>query len=312
MPLTHVAVDLTGGLGVDSYFFSKLFQTVHYVEPNQALLEIVQHNHHRLGAQNIIHHGRLAEEFISETTGLIDLAYIDPSRRDEQARKVYRLADCTPDITRLQSALFNASNYILLKASPLLDIQQGLREMNHIKKVFVVSVSNECKELLFLGVKDFAGTPLIEAVDLFGNGSVKNSFSFQFTDEQMAAVTYREPDHYLYEPNVAVLKAGAFKYIAEKFGLSKISANTHLYTSSHVVENFPGKVFRIDLLNPDSRQVMRLLPGAQANVISRNYPLTPEAIKKKWKLRDGGSAYFIGFSSFKNKHIALCTMVTNT
>ncbi|MEY4931611.1 MAG: hypothetical protein RI909_2335 [Bacteroidota bacterium] len=307
----RIMVDLTGGFGVDAFFFSNAFDSVHYTEPNTELFEITKHNHHQLGASNITHHCLSAEAFVQQAKVAFDLVYIDPSRRDEHARKVHKLADCTPDITALQSVLLQKSRFILLKASPLLDIQQGLREMQHVKKVFVVSVNNKCKELLFLAEQGFDGEPLIEAIDLFENGGVRSSFLFSLADEKKAEASIGEPDHYLYEPNASVLKSGAFKLIAEKFGLTKLDVNTHLYTSAEIIASFPGKVFRIECLNPDSAQLKTILPDSKVNIVSRNYPLTPDEIKKKLRLRDGGFVYLIGFSSSRKKHLALCSRVTD-
>jgi 16S rRNA G966 N2-methylase RsmD len=307
----HTMVDLTGGLGVDAFFFSSAFEIIHYTEPNAELFEITKHNHLQLGVSNMMHHCLKAEAFIQKTKFAFDLVYIDPSRRDENARKVHKLADCTPDITTLQSELLQKSRFILLKASPLLDIQQGLREMQHVKKVFVVSVNNECKELLFLAEQGFDGEPAIEAVDLFENGCIRTSFSFHFAEEKKAEAIIGEPDYYLYEPNASVLKSGAFKLMAEKFGLNKLDVNTHLYTSSEIISLFPGKVFRIECLNPDTKQLKAWLPDDKVNIVSRNYPLTPDEIKKKLRLRDGGSMYLIGFSSSKKKHLALCSRLTD-
>ena len=306
----RIAVDLTGGFGVDSFFLSTLFDSFHYVEPNAELFEITKHNHQQLGASNIIHHNLLAQKFIEQSDLAFDLVYIDPSRRDERARKVYKLADCFPDITTLQPIIFKKSKYVLIKASPLLDIQQGLRELQHVKNVFVVSVGNECKEVLFLADRGFEGEPIIEAVDLFENGTVRSSFSFLLADEKIAAAVLGGPDNYLYEPNASVLKSGAFKLIAERFGLTKLDVNTHLYTSSVVVPDFPGKIFLIECLHPDAKQLKALLTEGQVNVVVRNYPLTPEEIKKKLRLRDGGQKFLIGFSSSKRKHLALCSRVT--
>jgi len=306
----RTAVDLTGGFGVDAFFLSTLFESIHYAEPNAELFEITKLNHLRLGALNIIHHCLPAEQFIEQTDFEFDLVYVDPSRRDEHSRKVYKLADCLPDITVLRPVLFNKSRFILLKASPLLDIQQGLREMPHVKSVFVVSVSNECKELLFLAEKNYRGDPLIEAVDLSENGDVQSSFSFRFPDERSSSSVLGEPDKYLYEPNASVLKSGAFKLMSEKFGLTKLGVNTHLYTSSSVVPNFPGKVFLIECLNPDAKQLKAFLPDGKVNIVSRNYPLSPEEIKKKLRLRDGGFKYLIGFSSSKKKYLAVCSKIT--
>jgi 16S rRNA G966 N2-methylase RsmD len=308
--IKNVAVDLTGGFGVDTFHLSNLFKSVHYVEPNSELLEITKHNHLQLGTSNINHHCLSAEKFIEETDLEVDVVYIDPSRRDERSRKVYQFADCIPDITSLHNGIFKKSQLMLIKASPLLDIQQGLREIPQVKTVFVVSVGNECKELLFLSVRGYEGEPLIEAVDLFENGNVRHSFSFTFTDERNARITLGEPKAYLFEPNASIMKSGAFKRISEKFGLTKLEVNTHLYTSSFLVSDFPGKTFLIECLDPDVKQLKELLPDGKVNVISRNYPLTPDEIKKKLRLRDGGPKFLIGFSSSKKKHITLCSRIT--
>ncbi len=306
----RVAVDLTGGLGVDTFFLATVFETVHYAEPNAELFEITRHNHHQLGASNITHQCISAEKFIEHCDLEFDLVYLDPSRRDENSRKVYKLAHCFPAITALQPILFNKSLFILLKASPLLDIQQGLREIERVKKVFVVSVGNECKELLFLAERNYAGEPLIEAVDLFENGNVRSSFTFTVPDERKAHAMLGEPDSYLYEPNASILKSGAFKLISEKFALTKLDVNTHLYTSAVVVPNFPGKVFIIECLNPDAKKLKELLPEGKVNVVSRNYPLTPDELKKKLRLRDGGAKFLIGFASSKKKYLAFCSRIT--
>jgi 16S rRNA G966 N2-methylase RsmD len=308
--IKNVAVDLTGGFGVDAFHLSNLFKSVHYVEPNSELLEIAKHNHHQLGTSNINYHCQSAEKFIEQTDLEVALVYIDPSRRDEHSRKVYQLADCTPDITSLHTIIFKKSQSILIKASPLLDIQQGLREIPQVKTVFVVSVGNECKELLFLSERGYEGEPLIEAVDLFENGNVRHSFSFTFADERNARVTVGEPKVYLFEPTASIMKSGAFKRVSEKFGLTKLEVNTHLYTSSFLVPDFPGKTFLIECLDPDVKQLKELLPEGKVNVVSRNYPLTPDEIKKKLRLLDGGPKFLIGFSSSKKKHITLCSRIT--
>lgn len=307
----RMGADITGGFGVDTFFLSTVFDRLHYAEPTAELFEITKHNLGLLGASNITYHCLSAEEFIEQNALAFDLVYIDPSRRDENSRKVYKLADCFPDISALQPALFNKSSFILLKASPLLDIQQGLREIHQVKKVFVISVGNECKELLFLAQRNYEGEPLIEAVDLFENGGVRSSFTFTIPDERNAHAALGEPDSYLYEPNASILKSGAFKSISQRFSLTKLDVNTHLYTSSALVPDFPGKVFRIECLDPSPTQLKELLPAGKANVISRNYPLTPDEIKKKLRLRDGSDMFLIGFSTLKKKHLAICTKVTD-
>lgn len=302
------AVDLTGGLGVDSFFLSKAFNEVHYVEPNDELLKIAEHNHHQLGANNITYQTKTAEAFLETTQLHFSFAFIDPSRRDN-SRKVFKLSDCVPDIVSIQDKLLTISRYLLIKASPLLDIQQALRELNHVKKVFVISVGNECKELLFLSEQGFTEKVELSAVDLNSQGDIKSSFTFFLDDERTIDPPQSEPLKFLYEPNASILKAGAFKLVTKKFAVNKLSANTHLYTSDHLIADFPGKILRIKALNPDSKKIMSLLPGGLANVIARNYPLKAEQLKKKFKLKDGGDKYLIGFSSDKKKYLAVCSRI---
>jgi hypothetical protein len=295
--------DLTGGFGVDSLFFSKIFDQVNYVEPNKELVEIVSHNHHQLQASNAQHHTQTAEEFLKENSSKFDLIFLDPSRRDESNRKVFRLADCVPSIAELQPIIFQRTNHILLKASPLLDIQQGLREITHVKKVFVVSVENECKELLFFADQNFSGEPTIEAVNLNQEGEVKETFVFLASDEKKAEILVNVPLSYLYEPNASILKAGAFKLISSRFGIFKTHTNTHLYTSEKLIPNFPGRTFKIEKIDPTDKELKILLPDGKANVATRNYPLSADELKKKLKLKDGGEKFVIGFSGGDRKYI---------
>lgn len=301
-------IDLTGGFGVDSFFFSEQFESVVYVEANVDLVEWVQHNHKLLGANNIQHLCTTAEAFIS-TNKHTGVFYLDPARRDSNAKKIFKLSDCAPDITQLQGQLFTQSQYILLKASPLLDIQQGLRELPHTKIVIALSVENEMKELLFMVQRAFTGTPEIMAVDLDSKGEIKSKFVFTPAQEAAAQPVYSEPLHYLYEPGAALLKAGAFKLIAQHFDLHKLSPHTHLYTSAVRLKNFPGRAFRIEQLNPTEKQLKALLPEGRAHVAERNYPLTAQQLMKKLKLQEGGDKFVWGFSTAKRKYVAVCERI---
>jgi hypothetical protein len=301
-----VGAELTGGFGVDSYFLSTIFKSTHHVDVNEELLEIAKHNHKTLGADSITHHNETAELFIESSKETFDVVYIDPSRRDQQSRKVYRLADCAPDIATLQHTIFKKSNFLLVKASPLLDIQQGLRELISVKKVFVVSVENECKELLFFAEKNYSGNAQIEAVDLKNSGLVRSSFVFSSDQEKESTSKWSEPLTYLYEPNASIMKAGAFKLVGERYDLYKLSTNTHLYTSEELITDFPGRIFQIEKLNPTQKELQSLLPTKQVNILTRNYPLRPEELKKKLGVRDGGEKYLIGFSTQTKKHVGLC------
>jgi 16S rRNA G966 N2-methylase RsmD len=296
-------VDLTGGFGIDSLFFSKQFDKVIYVEPNADLFEIVKHNHQQLSALNIDHINTPAEVFLNATQHNVDVIYVDPSRRAEGNQKVYKLSVCLPNIVDLQESVFKISNNLLVKTSPLLDLQQGLKELQFVKSVFVVSVENECKEVLFLCEKGFVEEPNVEAINILSDGSV-DTFPFQFSIERNIESKLAEPQTYLYEPNASILKAGAFKTITERFNIPKLHPSTHLYTSENFIDYFPGRIFKIlGHVKPEANSLKEFFPEGKANITTRNYPLSPEQLKKKTKLQDGGDKYLVGFSSIKAKYL---------
>jgi len=295
--------DLTAGFGVDSFFLSKVAKSLDYVEPDSELLSIASHNHIVLGNSTIVHHHHSAEEFLDKVKVSYDLIYLDPSRRDSNAKKVFRLEDCEPNVQTLLPKIFDRTKLVLVKASSLLDIQQGLNELQNVEKVFVVSVNNECKELLFLLHQGFKNEPSIETINLNSDGTTKHTFSFTFNEERETNSAFGTPQIYLYEPNASILKAGAFKSIGEKFDLQKIAPSTHLYTSSLLRSDFPGRVFKIENLKVEVND----LKGKKANIITRNYPLKPEELKKKFKLIDGGDQYMIAFSGVSKKFVVLAT-----
>jgi 16S rRNA G966 N2-methylase RsmD len=301
------AVDLTGGFGIDTFFFSSIFDHVDYVERNQDLLAIAKHNHKQLGATNISYHTSNAEEIISRQS-FWDFVYIDPSRRDEQAKKLIRLTDTQPNVVALQAQLLEKANNILIKTSPLLDIQAALRELKFVKTVVVLSVDNECKELLFFISKGFANPPTIEAININPSNSYTTSFDFDFKTEEETIVSYSDPLAFIYEPNASILKAGAFKSIAAHFGFPKMDKSTHLYTSTQLIENFPGRIFKVIKLQPGAKDLAEI-PHLQINVTTRNYPLSPDQIKKKYKLKDGGEKYLIGCSGVNKKFLILAELI---
>ena len=301
--------DLTGGFGVDTFFLSKALNKIHYVEPQESLLEIARHNHNRLGADNIQYHASSAEVFIKEIHQPLDFFYIDPSRRTQARKKIHALEDSEPDVLNLKNGIFKKSAILLLKASPLLDIQAGLAQLATVKKVFVVSVNNESKEVLFLCEKDFAGVPVVEAVNLLEH-SPNQIFQFTFPEEREEEVTFSDPLKYLYEPNASILKAGAFKSVASRFNLKKIQTNTHLYTAEHLLEQFPGRKFLVEkIVRPDVGEMKKHFPDGKANITTRNYPLTVEALKKKIGLKDGGEKFLVGFSGQHKKFLVIARRI---
>lgn len=271
-------VDLTGGYGVDTYFVSEHFEACDYVEQNAELCRIAAHN---FVDKPITIHRTTAEEFL-KSAGQYDLIFLDPARRDSHGGKVFRLADCSPNVVELLPELcahLTTNSRLMLKLSPMLDLTRAINELSPLSwDVHVVAVKNEVKEVLLLS----GGTGKITAIDLD-----KPEFAFVFTREEeqnCPVVINHSPFTYLYEPNAAILKAGAYKLVAQRFGLHKLDVNTHLYGSENLVADFPGRVWKISEQKPDK----------QANVLTRNYPLTPEQLKKKLHLRDGGTAYVIG------------------
>ncbi|HTH58480.1 MAG TPA: hypothetical protein VL728_20680 [Cyclobacteriaceae bacterium] len=291
--------DLTGGLGIDSFFLSRVASVLDYVEPDHELSEIALHNFRILERHNIRVHNRSAEGFLNENSNRYDLIYLDPSRRDSNSNKVFVLSDCAPSVSQLLPRLLERTNFILLKASPLLDIKQGLKELSNVKKVAVVSVANECKELLFLIEENFCEEPIIQTFNLDRDGKIKHAFEFYFSEEMDASSEFSQFQKYLYEPNASILKAGAFKKLGERLGIKKISVNTHLYTSDLLIQDFPGRIFEIDDSEPDARS----LEGEYVNIITRNYPLSPDNLKKKLKTKDGGEKYIVAFSGPNKKHM---------
>lgn len=294
-------VDLTGGFGIDTFFLSKSFEHVTCVEPNAELIEYTQHNHQLLGAENIGHVNTSAEDFLTSLSQKVDCFFIDPARRTASYKKVFRFADCEPNVIGLLPKIFSHSDYVMIKAAPLLDLLEGIRELKHVTHVWVVAVKNEVKELLFLCEKNLSIEPAISAVNLESN---HEPFEFKSSDEKQTQSHFSDPLQYLYEPNASILKAGAFKLVGKHFGLAKLSANTHLYTSDTLVDTFPGRIFKVEsLIKSNPKEVSAKFPDQKANVVTRNYPLTPVELKKKLNLQDGGDKYLMGCSGEKQKFL---------
>lgn len=300
--------DLTGGFGVDAYSFSKFAKSVNYIEPNQLLLNIARHNHAQLSATNIQHLNITAEQYLQHHSDELDAVFIDPSRRLSGNKKVFKFSDCQPNVVALQQTIFKRTKHLLIKASPIIDLQQGQRELNNVKRIVVVAVNSECKEVLFFCEKDFGDEPKITAINLIADGA--ESFSFLYQEERDAEVLFTNPAQYLYEPNGAILKTGAFKMIALRNNLTKIHPNTHLYTSDTVTVDFPGRIFKLEAaVKSDPKEITQFFPDRKANVITRNYPLPVVDLKKKLQLVDGGSRYLIAFTGIREKYLYVASRI---
>lgn len=299
-----VIIDLTGGFGVDSLFFGKSADAVHYIEPDPELLDIARHNHQQLGVANITYHNSKAESFLEKFNERAGAIYLDPSRRTTGNKKVIRLKDYSPDVIPLVPSLFSIANSILIKCSPLLDIKAGISELGFVKIIHVLAVDNECKELLFELTPERNLDPVIKTVNFSSGEKSDELLAFKLSDEKDAPVQFSDPETFIYEPNAAILKAGAFKSMASNYSFKKISPNTHLYTSQDYQADFPGRIFKILNITPLKKaNLIAYFPEQRANVICRNYPLNPESLKKKLKLKDGGARYLIAFSGVRKKFL---------
>lgn len=294
--------DLTGGMGVDTSFFAGQFDTVTYVEHNPVLVDAARHNFSALGLHNIAVVPADAEQFLRATNTVFDWIYLDPARRDERRGRVFELADCQPNILAILDLLLEKARHVLLKAAPLLDIQLALRQLDAVARVWVVSVDNEVKELLFVLEGRVSGnTPAVGSapehvpVTAACLGPTDRAFVFTRAEEQAAAPSYALPLRYLYEPDAAILKAGAFKCFGARFGLAKLHPNTHLYTSALPVAEIPGRTFEVETVVKYSRKAVEaVLPGRKAHVAVRNFPDSVDLVRKKTGLADGGEHYVFG------------------
>ena len=284
-PQSSVCTDLTGGYGVDSYFFGQTFGRVDYVERNEELCRIAAHNFGRY-APNIRIHNMDAEAYLSDMLPC-DLLFADPARRDRNGGKVFRLEDCEPNVVTLLPLLRQKAKVLLFKLSPMLDITAALRALSAVVwDTYVVAVENEVKEVLLLSAAD--SEPRLTAVDLpaqWQAGQPYRSLTVGREDEQRAVPAMANAiRRYIYEPDAAILKAGLYNYVSAHYHIVKWSPNSHLYTSDELIADFPGRVW--ETCTPGE-------PLRQCNIVTRNYPLSPDQLKKKLKVRDGGEWYVI-------------------
>jgi hypothetical protein len=298
--------DLTGGFGVDTFAFAARFKEIDWVDPQENLAEIVRHNAHAFGISNIRFLTETMETALSRLPNH-DCLYIDPSRRDTHGNRVVALEDCQPNIIEWkQQLLDHARQRIMVKLSPMIDLRQTMRQLPETESVHVVAVRGECKEVLFLLAHTPTTHPVIHAVDLQPNGIQH----FQFTMDEEADTVLTPLDKigtYLYEPNAAVMKAGAFKSIAHHYAVAKLHPHSHLYTGEKIVDDFPGKIFKIIKTVPFHKKEIRqqLQSVTQANISVRNFPLSSEELKKKLKTKDGSHLFLFGTTLWDSTHVII-------
>ena len=313
----RVFTDLTGGYGVDTFFMSEHATEAHYVERNEELCRIVSHNF-RLTRPQVQIHNTDSLQYL-QVMDACDVIYIDPARRDQHGGKVFRLEDCEPNIVELLPTLTAKSNLLIIKLSPMLDITQALHSLPGTWDVHIVAIKNEVKEVLLLSNHNryhLDTTPKGYRRDTEGtiytiNLPAIDTFSFSKQEEQdaqcqlfdLSLKQFIEPNNYLYEPNAAIIKAGAFKLVAQRYNLCKMAPHTHLYLADHLVENFPGRVWQIVETNiKDTKNIC-------ANIMTRNYPLTPEQLRKKLKIKDNDTYTIIGARLADKPTLFLCKKI---
>lgn len=299
-------IDLTGGFGIDDFYFSKTITQVFHCEINTELSEIVQHNSKQLNNNNIEFFSGDSSETIQKLKQNFDWIYIDPSRRNDSKGKVFMLKDCLPSVPDLQDFYFNFSNNILIKTAPILDITAGLLELKNVKTIHIVAVDNEVKELVWEIEKKYSNPILVKTINF--TKELQQKFNFELNSNESA--NYSLPKKYIYEPNSAIMKSGGFDVIGNKYSLNKLQHLSHLYTSDDLIE-FPGRVFQIEKIIDYSKKEMNLnLTNQKCNITTRNFPESVENIRKKWKIKEGGNQYcFFTTDINNNKIVLICTKI---
>lgn len=300
--------DLTGGFGIDSYYFSKTFKQVFHFEIDSTLSEIVKHNNKQLNAHNIQSITGNGVDAVLNSKTTYDWIYIDPSRRHQSKGKVFFLKDCLPDVPNHLDGLFKKTHQIAIKTSPLLDISAGINELKFVKTVHVVAVKNEVKELIWILKNGFEGEITIETVNI--TADAKDTFIFNLTKESQITTTYAAPSKFLYEPNSAILKAGGFNSVASQFKLIKLHQHSHLYTSNNLIE-FPGRRFKIDRILDYNKKNLKALNISKANITTRNFPESVQQLRNKFRIKDGGHDYIFFTTNYCNQKIILvCSKIS--
>jgi len=302
--------DGTGGFGIDDYYFSKVFTSVIHCELNADLSKIVKHNFKVLNAHNIKCHQGDSLEILKNHQAedlenqKFDCIYLDPSRRNDTKGKVFLLADCLPNVVEFQDFYYQFTNTLLIKTAPILDLHAGLLELKNVAQIHIVAVENDVKELLWKIKKGFTKYPEILAVNIEKG---KQTIT-KIESSKNYSARYSLPKKYAYEPNASLMKSGGFEAISELFLIDKLHQHSHLYTSDANLD-FPGRKFRIDVIVPfQKKEISALIQGKKMNVSTRNFPIKPEEIKKKYKIKDGGTIFAFFTTNMNNeKIILLCT-----
>ena len=300
--------DLTGGTGIDAFAFSKKFQEVEFVEQDEWLCSVFSNNIQVTGVKNIRVKRAKAEDIIQDIEVGQDV-FLDPARRDHSKNKVFKLEDCSPNLLEIIPALRKKKVRTMVKLSPMLDISQLIQHL-HPHRIIIVSIDNECKELLAIITHEPSTDPVIQTFNLNGNSS--QEFEFRFSEESTTNCPMNSLQNYVYEPNASILKAGAFQLVGAHYQLTKIAKHTHLYTSDELNMNFPGRIFEINEI-VNAKELKRKYQKTRLNVIARNYPQNASQITRQYQLIESGEQYLIAFQDDrKHKNMILTTRINTS
>lgn len=295
-------LDLTGGFGVDSYYFAQKTTQVTHVEINEELSKLAKHNFAAMGVTNINTIVSDGIEYLKISKKKYHTIYVDPARRSQNKKRVVLLEDCTPDILAYQDLLLDSCTNLWIKTAPMLDLTLGLKTLKNVVAIHSIAVKNEVKEILWhLSATVTNNDVVLHAVNLETH---QHNQSFTVGDLNNAQATYSLPQEFIFEPNAALLKSGAFQWISSHFSLAKLHEHTHLYTSKTKID-FPGRVFRILAVHPYSNTLKKELKIDKAHISTRNFRLSVDALRKKLKIESGGDIYLFFTTQFDQKAIVL-------
>lgn len=295
-------VDLTGGFGVDFFFMSQPFQRRVYVEQQQELCDIARHNFDLLNHPCTVVCGS-ATEYLQQMPHASAI-YIDPARRDAHGARTYSISDCTPNVLELQELLVKKADRVIIKLSPMLDWHKAASDLQHISAIHIVSVQNECKELLLVLADGAMSEAPVVCINLLADGTLQRFEYNPATNARSVNVNAKVNTTYLYEPNASIMKAGCFDEIGDFYQICKLSANSHLYVSDHEVMDFPGRGFQIlSIPSMNKRELKEALRDIdRANITVRNFPMSAEALRKRLRLKDGGDLYIFATTVGDGSH----------
>ena len=301
LPEGGTMADLTGGLGVDFSFMARHFSRAVYVERQEELCRLARHNFPLLGLETAEVVCADGEDYLRQMPPA-DLIFIDPARRDAAGRKTVLIEDCTPDVVSLLPLIMAKCRIAVVKLSPMPDIHRAIAAIGHsVAEVHIVAAGGECKELLLVLRNDNGGKQVCVA-----DGSCR--FNYAPEDEQTALVTWAgEVETYLFEPGAALMKAGAFRLISERFGLKKLHPNSHLYTAATPVKDFPGRTFAVEGIYGFSKKELRALcaTGERANIAVRNFPSTVAELRRRLKVKEGGTAHWFATTLADGRRVVI-------